>query len=145
LIAIEGIRTLKARYFRYVDTKDWPALRGLFARDAALEFPENFANPFDVDSFIAMIEPALASAVSVHHGHMPEIEILAADRARAVWAMNDYLAFPAGESGLSGAAEISGAGHYHETYVRVEGEWLIKSLRLTRLRLKSASHPRAVV
>ena len=34
LTAIEDIKALKARYCRYVDTKDWVAFRSLFTDDA---------------------------------------------------------------------------------------------------------------
>ncbi len=33
LLDIEAIKQLKARYCRYLDTKDWQAWRGLFADD----------------------------------------------------------------------------------------------------------------
>jgi hypothetical protein len=34
----------------------------------------------------------------------------------------------------SDVGTLHGWGHYHETYRQVEGEWLIATLRLTRLR-----------
>lgn len=145
LIAIEEIKNLKARYFRCVDTKDWSGLRSVFTDDAVLEIPENFENPFGPDDFVEMVAAALANAVSVHHGHMPEIEILSDDRARAIWAMNDLLLFPPGDAGLVGACSIVGDGHYHETYQRADGNWRIASLRLTRLRLQSTGQMRSVV
>lgn len=30
---------------------------------------------------------------------------------------------------------VHGFGHYHETYERIDGEWRINTLRLTRLRV----------
>ena len=39
--ALEDIRVLKARYCRYVDTKDWDSFASLFRREAVLCFPEN--------------------------------------------------------------------------------------------------------
>lgn len=30
---------------------------------------------------------------------------------------------------------LHGAGHYHETYAKVDGEWKIQSLHLTRTRM----------
>ena len=61
----------------------------------------------------------------MHHCHTPEIEITAPDRARAIWAMEDWLFFPGGGS-------LHGAGHYHETYEKRDGSWVITSLHLTR-------------
>jgi hypothetical protein len=44
-----------------------------------------------------------------------------------VWALQDVVRFGPGLS-------LVGYGHYHETYENVEGQWLIKSSKLTRLR-----------
>lgn len=144
LLAIEAIKTLKARYFRYVDTKNWEGLRSVFAPEAKIEFPENFDEPFAPDPFVDMVAKSLASATSVHHGHMPEIEILSEDTAKGIWALYDILTFPEGDAGLAGVRQIEGQGHYHETYRRIGGEWLIDTLRLTRLRLVSESHSRVI-
>jgi hypothetical protein len=48
-----------------------------------------------------------------------------------VWAMEDLFTPPAGNGAPGGHC---GYGHYHETYRRVEGEWKISHLVLTRLR-----------
>jgi len=65
--------------------------------------------------------------ITVHHGHMPEIELTSATTATGVWAMEDMLRWPDGR-------EMHGYGHYHETYEKVGGAWRIKSSKLTRLR-----------
>lgn len=134
LLAIHEITILKARYFRFVDTKDWDGLRDLFTPDALIFYPEARDEPDVRDVAIPFIVAALKDAVTVHHGHMPEIEILSDSQARAVWAMEDlvYRADPA--SGLPGG-QSHGFGHYHEDYVRSGGRWLIHRLTLTRLRL----------
>jgi len=31
--------------------------------------------------------------------------------------------------------ELSGFGHYHETYQKADGTWRIKTLKLTRIRM----------
>jgi hypothetical protein len=59
---------------------------------------------------------------------MPEIELTSATTAKGIWAMQDLLRWPDGR-------ELSGYGHYHETYQRVDGAWRIKTLKLTRLRM----------
>jgi hypothetical protein len=69
--------------------------------------------------------------VTVHHGHMPEIEITSDDTATGIWAMEDKLRWPEG----SPIGWMHGYGHYHETYERVDGAWRIKTLTLTRLRI----------
>ena len=50
--------------------------------------------------------------------------------ARGVWAMEDLLSLPDNLSQV-----LHGWGHYHETYERIGGQWRIKTLQLTRLRV----------
>ncbi|MFC2028291.1 nuclear transport factor 2 family protein, partial [Chloroflexota bacterium] len=68
----------------------------------------------------------LANFTTVHHGHMPEIELTSDTTATGIWAMFDFLQ----HSGFT----LQGYGHYEEEYVKQEGQWKIKRLRLTRLR-----------
>lgn len=136
LLAIEEIKRLKAKYFRFVDTKNWPEFRTLFTDDAVLEFQESMAEPASIDQFMDMLPSFLDGAVSVHHGYMPEVTIETADAASAIWAMDDCLIFPDRDDTPGGMAMLRGYGHYHETYVRRGGEWSIHTLRLTRIRLE---------
>lgn len=144
LAAIEEIKILKARYCRAVDTQDWALFRSLFADDATLYFPENYDSVTTIGDFMEGVGPALEGGVTAHHAMMPEIEIIDADHASAIWAMQDALYFPPGTRGLAGASEIHGTGHYHETYVRRGGRWLFASVRLSRLRLAVQAQPRSV-
>ena len=72
--------------------------------------------------------------VTVHHGHMPEIEVTSPTTATGVWAMEDRLRWPDG-------SELLGFGHYHEAYEKVDGSWRIKSSTLTRLRMDFTAAP----
>ncbi|KHK89175.1 nuclear transport factor 2 family protein [Novosphingobium malaysiense] len=133
LLAIEEIKTLKARYMRFVDTKDWAGLRSLFTDDATFDAglsPEPLEGP---DQFVAWARASLMDAVTVHHGHCPEIEITSPASARGIWAMEDRLLWP--ETGTDGARWLNGFGHYHETYRHTSGGWKIDSWCLTRLRV----------
>lgn len=76
---------------------------------------------------IASISEALENATSVHHGHMPEIELTSDTTASGIWAMFDYLVFP--------DRTLKGYGHYEEQYAKENGQGKIKSVRLTRLRV----------
>ena len=80
------------------------------------------------DEFMAFLEETLADVVTVHHGHMPEIEVTSPTTATGIWALEDLLRWPDGN-------ELRGYGHYHETYEKVDGEWRIASSKLTRLRM----------
>ena len=133
LVAVEEIRQLKARYFRCMDTKDWAGLAAVFAPDAVLDHREAEAEePVTGAQEIAdFIEDAIRDVVTVHHGHMSEIEILTPTTARGIWAMEDKLWWPVG----SEVQTMHGYGHYHEEYRKVDGEWKISLNRLTRLRM----------
>ena len=72
------------------------------------------------------VEGAVGPVVTVHHGHMPEIEITSPTTASGVWAMQDFLQMPEGSP--LGMKSMTGWGHYTETYELVGGEWLIKTL-----------------
>lgn len=134
LNAAESIRQLKARNFRYVDTKQWDALRSLFTEEATLHFVQRTAEPESLDAGIARISQALVKdVVSVHQGVMPEIGFTIEDEASAIWAMKGILVFPSDRPNPFGCARLEGHGHYHERYVSREGHWRIASLRLERL------------
>lgn len=137
LDALEAIRALKARYCRHIDTKQWDRLRGLFAAGARFEGFGSAPDGADADTFVAGVSTRLAEAVSVHHCHTPDIVFLGPDRARGVWAMQDFLEWPQAIR-LKEAPEARGFighGHYEEEYVREGGTWKMNFLRLTRLRL----------
>lgn len=135
LDAIEQIKKLKARYFRCMDTKDWDGFQDVFAADATMDTTEE-APDLDVvvgDANIRQfVEGAVGPVVTVHHGHMPEIEITSPTTARGIWAMQDFLKMPEGSP--LGVKSLVGWGHYTETYELVDGAWKIKTLVLTRLR-----------
>jgi uncharacterized protein (TIGR02246 family) len=125
---IEAIRQLKARYFRTMDTKDWAGMRQVFADDVVMDTSSSGGGVITgADEFMAFLEPTLQDVVTVHHGHMPEIQITSPTTATGIWSMEDMLRWPDG-------TEMHGFGHYHETYEKVDGEWRIKTSTLTRLR-----------
>src|SRR3546814_21172622 len=114
LIAIEQISMLKARYFRFADTKDWEELRGLFTPDATLFYPDGQDAPTSRDESIERIKGVLAVVVSVHQGHTPEIEILTPDRSTGLWAMEDLLFFPPERAREIGDESSYRLGHFHD-------------------------------
>jgi hypothetical protein len=137
LLAVEDIKHLKSRYFRYVDTKDWDSWRGLFADDGHFEIG---AGTFDgADGFVANVREFLAHATTYHHGHMPEIDILSADEATGIWTLYDVVEPPVS----SGVSPFYGYARYWERYERRNGAWKIASMRIERLRRVEYSHKEA--
>ena len=134
LEAIEAIRRLKARYFRMLDTGDWDGLVRVFTDEVVVDIegglgPSSGPRTQLAVDFVDGVRRALTGAVTVHHGHMPEIDVHSAVSASGTWAMADEIWFPAS----SPVAHLRGAGHYHETYTRLDGGWRIASMKLTRL------------
>ena len=135
LIAVEEIRNLKARYFRYVDSHDWAGFREILADDVVFAAPKPpspefgasglFAQREDIvgaDAVVAWVSRGLEHVHSAHIGYMPEIEIVSADEARAIWGMEDILRGP--------TVHADGYGYYRETYVRRGGAWRIRTWAL---------------
>jgi uncharacterized protein (TIGR02246 family) len=133
LLDLEEIKGLKARYFRTLDQKDWNGFAQVFARDAVLEVPEANMVQRGRDAIAASVSKVVSGARTVHHGHMPEIELTGPDTARGTWAMFDYVEWPASET--KRRTGLQGYGHYREEYVREDGQWRIARLRLERLRI----------
>jgi hypothetical protein len=79
------------------------------------------------DEFVAFVRKALAKAVTVHQVQQPEIELTSPTSASGVWAMLDVVRF---KPGLT----MHGFGHYLETYEKLDGQWRIKTSKLTRIR-----------
>jgi SnoaL-like domain len=134
LVAIEDIRSLKARYFRYLDTKQFDRLPALFAPDLRVITPAGDVHVESGPAFAASLKHSLEHSVSVHQGFMEEIDIIDPLNATGIWAMQDVIDWP-DKHPVQGWKSITGRGHYHETYRKIDGTWRIASLTLTRLRL----------
>ena len=70
----------------------------------------------------------LEGVITVHHGHMQEIDVVDAEHATSITAMYDRLEFADGHV-------QHGFGHYEETYTLDEGAWRIARMTLRRLRM----------
>ena len=130
LTEIEAIKQLKARYCRLLDTKQWDAWRELFTDDFVSDTsPSGGTVITGADEFVDFVRKNLGkpSQPTVHQVHAPEIELVTATEATGVWALNDIVHLKPG-------INLAGYGHYHETYVRVDGRWQFKTSTLTRLR-----------
>ena len=127
LIDVEEIKSLKAKYFRSMDSKDWQGLSSCFTEDLVADFRQGPGMLAEGrDNYIQQISEILANATTIHHGHMPEIDVLSATSATGVWSMEDIVKLP--------DVSLQGWGHYHESYRKEEGHWRIATIKLTRIR-----------
>jgi len=139
LLAIEGIKTTKARYFRCLDTKDLAGYASVFAPDAVMDMRGESRDGEGLVSGAGNIASFVLGSVSglstVHHGHMPEIEFSSDTSASVIWAMEDKLWKVDDAAAVVPFSTLHGYGHYHETYERIEDQWLIRTITLMRLRV----------
>ncbi|API58647.1 hypothetical protein BSL82_04410 [Tardibacter chloracetimidivorans] len=144
IASMEAIHLIKARYCRYCDTGQPGELADLFSENAIFDVraAASIEPPTDgvfaeigyqvgrknIRDTIALMLSNLSS--SVHHCHMPEIELTSPTTAKAIWAMEDRIQLRTGP-----IKSMHGFGHYHETYIIEDATWRIETLRLTRLRV----------
>ncbi|BBZ36169.1 nuclear transport factor 2 family protein [Mycolicibacterium confluentis] len=128
LLEIEAIKSLKARYCRLLDTKEWQSWRALFTDDFVSDTSKAGGKVIHgADEFVAFTRRSLRAQPTVHQVHAPEIELTSATTARGVWALEDVVRFGPG-------VNLRGYGHYTETYEKSGDTWQIKTSTLTRLR-----------
>ena len=124
-----AICNLKARYCRFLDTKDWDGYLGLFTEDLVLGTTQSGGARIEGrDAVVAYVRSSIEQAITTHHVHSPEIEV-DGDGATGIWAMQDRNLWPGGR-------KLLGFGHYHERYRRLDGEWQIAESRLTRINME---------
>lgn len=136
---LEAIRQLKARYCRFLDTKDLESWSGVFTADLEVTLdmavstagadPQTAPPIVGVENFAPVVMGGLQNVATKHHCHTPELALTSPTTATGIWAMEDLLIFEDGR-------ELYGAGHYHETYEKQDGAWRIKTLHLTRTILR---------
>lgn len=135
LLAIEEIKQLKSQYFHCLDHKDWARWKAeIFAPDAKMIVAETGLDLVGIDTIIEAVSAVLKDVKTIHHGHMPLIEILSETEAKGQWAMEDVLWFPPGRR-KEFEGRVHGYGHYHEHYKKGASGWRIASLKLTRLHM----------
>lgn len=130
----KAIIELKARFGRFADVKDWAGYRGLFTDDCVFDFGGGYV----VEGGQAgcdVIAGMLTGTVSVHRAYMPEIDFAGPAEATGIWAVNDYIEWPALSASSGERAGQMGYGREYETYRKDGGQWKIARWRLRYDRL----------
>jgi len=140
LLAIEEIKTTKARYWRGVDSQDAELLRSVFAVDAVIDTRDSVkagqGEQRGREDFIAHLLKVFKGVVSAHQGHTPEITLTSATEATAIWPMEDRLWVEDAKSPLP-FRKLKGWGHYHDTYRKTPDGWRIAYTRLVRIKVET--------
>lgn len=146
LTAIEEIRRVEARYARFADQQRWTDVADLFTDDG-------WFRPLDADGnelltmngraeiALTLAERNAGDVQPIHQLFTHEIDVESPISATAVWAMADLIFrgdTPQDHPGAKPAPfrTMRGWGHYHVTYRKVDGQWLIATRILTRTRLE---------
>ena len=126
---IEAIKKLKCKYARCLDSKDWDQMAECFTEDAVVDYSGGQFHYEGVKAILQFLKENLGSfdRITSHQMSQPEIEFASSTMARGIWAMRDYVI----DKVLNIA--VSGAAFYDDQYVKVGGQWKIKSTGYTRI------------
>lgn len=127
LVDIEAIKSLKHRYMRAVDLKDWDLLADTLEPDVTARYGKrlDFTNRSDLLAYFR--ENVGPEILTVHHLHQPEIDV-DGDMATGTWALRDQVIIP------EYRIMITGACFYTDTYRRGDdGDWRIATTTYERL------------
>ena len=125
---IEAIRQLRHKYFRCLDGKLWDEMTECFADDVSATYFNGEFRFNGKDETINFFKMGLTDAlVGMHHGHHPEIEITGENTARGTWGLYNYLVDRTNNRGQRIA------GMYQDEYVKVGGQWKIKSIACNQI------------
>ena len=137
LVAIEAIKSLKARYYRFLDSHDWDGFESVFTRDAVMDvrvedriIPDEDGVYRGRQAIRAFAEAAVGTAVTIDRATMPEIEIVSPTEATAIWAQEDRVFWPEGAPNR----QLHGWGYEHDVYAVEDGAWRMASTKLVRTR-----------
>jgi hypothetical protein len=77
-----------------MDTKDWMGFEAVFAPGASIDYAPEMVESSEfpasgVSNVVALVRRLVEHAVSIHHGHMAEIEITSPSTGYAIFAMDD--------------------------------------------------------
>ena len=133
----EQVRAAKARYCRYVDTKQWEAFSELLVANPRIgiyDTANNLIVSFETrEAFVAACQDYLAGTQSIHQVHNEELTQVSATEIHAIWSMEDQILFPPADANADPRPpRHHGYGHNNETWVIDEGEWRIGSMDLHR-------------
>ena len=129
LEAIELIKQLKARYFRFLDTRNIEGLQTVFTADARATF-KGVDYDFDLNGWPELEafyrRSFSADAFGMHNGHHPEITV-SGEHATGIWYLQDIFVQ------LKYDVTIMGSALYEDEYRLEEGCWRIAATGYKRL------------
>lgn len=125
---IEDIKRLKSRYWRFIDYKRWDDLSGCFTADVSLDVASRM-KVSGREALLQFLKQLLGkeSVTTAHHGHSPDIEVTGEKTAKGYWVLRDTIL------DSSTNTEMKGRGFYEDDYVKEDGRWKMKSIKISYL------------
>ena len=126
---IEAIKQVQGRFLRAADTADAALVRTTVIDDFYCDTGSGGRGETQgIENFVIRITTTPAKAV--HHALMPEIELTSPTTANGIWAVHMF-------AKIADGTVVDGFGYYNNTYVKVDGTWLLSTLRLSWLHRES--------
>lgn len=118
---IESIKQLKARYFRALDTKDWPLMKTCLASKCIARYDGGKYSFEGCDNIVRFFRSYMddPQRIFLHQGHHPEITLISDNEARGIWYLQDTVI------DLNKQTTLRGAGFYHDEYLLINNSWYI--------------------
>lgn len=123
-----AIATVKYRYVRGVDTKDWDLLASTLTEDAVARYGGGVHTVEGRDAIVDFLRERMTkdSLHTAHRVNHPELAADGPDRATGRWALDDVVL------DSEHRFQLTGAAWYEDVYVRTTQGWQIAETGYTR-------------
>ena len=122
LLEIERIKCLKHKYFRALDTNNWPLMTECLSKDCVARYDSGKYSYDGCQAIIDFLSKFMdgPTRLTLHQGHHPEIEIVSETEATGIWYLQDLVI------NLDDNTTLRGAGFYEDRYAKTDGQWRIQ-------------------
>jgi hypothetical protein len=119
------------RYAIAVDRRDWPLYRSLFTETVAVDFSSfsSYLSPrlLSVDDWVAGVRPLFTGLAASQHSMTNPLATVEGDAATITMYVRAHHVHDPDDP----ASWYTVGGYYDNALVRVDGRWLLTSVRLT--------------
>lgn len=139
-----AISTKKAKYGQFADLKQWDKYPQIALPDASFSFYDTDGSLLQFGNksltfastilFMAFFSKFFERLDSLHNFGPGDFELINSDEVDVTWALEDQLFL----KGTAGLVELRGGGFYFEKWVKREGEWWLKDLKMRRTYTKTS-------
>lgn len=131
----QAIVETKGRYCRFIDSRLWDVMDRNTLADFTFEFVDNGVCPSGTfpsftsrDTWVAYFGEIFKTKQSMHLVGAPELEQISSEEVKAIFPVQFVIA----DKGTNPSPEsrMTGGGHYHDVFKRVNGEWLLAAVKI---------------